>query len=205
MFKDRRDAGEQLGRALEHLRDEKPLILGIPRGGAEVAYYVARYLGADLSIVVARKLPYPSDPEAGFGAVAEDGSTFMFDRVTRYLTEGQIDRIKEDQVLEAERRVNVLRGGKPLPEMKDRTVVLVDDGIAMGSTMRAAISLCRRRGVCRLVVAVPVSGPEVATEIGALADELVVLKKPPFFRAVAQVYEKWHDVSDGEVLKIIEK
>jgi predicted phosphoribosyltransferase len=104
-----------------------------------------------------------------------------------------------------ERRMAVLRKGRPLPEIAGRTVILVDDGIAMGSTMRASIMLCRHREAGKIVVAVPVSGERVAVEIGEMVDEVVVLEQPTFFRAVAQVYENWYDVSDREVIEIMEK
>jgi putative phosphoribosyl transferase len=204
MFDDRRDAGRQLAEALADYRDEDVVVLAIPRGGVEVGFQVARALDADFSLVVVRKLPFPDNPEAGFGAIAEDGSTVVAERATYGLGRDTIERVAEFQREEIERRVQVLRRGKPLPDLKGRTVILVDDGIAMGSTMRAAIKLCEHEGAGRIVVAVPVTGEQTAREIGALVDEIVVLEKPPFFRAVAQVYRNWYDVSDREVLRIME-
>jgi predicted phosphoribosyltransferase len=208
MFKDRRDAGQQVARELEAYRDEEVLVLAIPRGGAEVGYQVARHLDADFSLLIARKLAYPQQPEAGFGAVAEDGSTVILDRATRWVSDQTVEEVVEEQRQEIERRVAVLRKGEPLPDLEGRTVILVDDGIAMGSTMRAAIKLCRRRNPGKIVVAVPVAGREVAAEIGdggdGLADEMVVLERPRFFRAVAQVYERWYDVPDSEVVALME-
>ena len=204
MFDDRRDAGRQLAKALADYQDKDVVVLAIPRGGVEVGYQVARALDADFSLVVVRKLPFPDNPEAGFGAIAEDGSTVIIERATYGLFRESIERIIEFQREEIERRVQVLRGGDPLPDLKGKTVILVDDGIAMGSTMRAAIKLCENQGAGRIVVAVPVTGERVAQEIGARVDEIVVLEKPPFFRAVAQVYRNWYDVSDREVLHIME-
>lgn len=203
MFKNRKDAGEKLGQALERYRAEKPVILAIPRGGVEVGLQVSRKLGADFSIVIARKLPFPDNPEAGFGAIAENGSTFIVESASNWLTGEDIERIKQEQIAEIERRVNVFRGGKPLPDIAGRTVILIDDGIAMGSTMRVAIELCRKRKAGKVVVAVPVAGREIADAISKEADELVVLKIPVYFRAVAQVYENWYDVSDEEVLDLL--
>jgi putative phosphoribosyl transferase len=140
----------------------------------------------------------------GFGAIAEDGSAVTIERATSGLLRDTIERIVEFQREEISRRIQVLRGGNSLPDLKNKTVILVDDGIAMGSTMRAAIKLCENQGVRRIVVAVPVTGERVAREIGALVDEVVVLEKPPFFRAVAQVYRNWYDVSDREVLEIMD-
>ena len=204
MFRDRTDAGKQLAQALEDYGQDNVLVLAIPRGGAELGYEVAKHLDAEFSILVSRKLPFPDNPEAGFGAMAEDGSTFIFKDTAGHLPAPTIERIVEDQKDEIERRVRVLRGGGPLPDIENRTVILVDDGIAMGSTMRASIRSCRNRNAGKIVVAVPVASPRVAREIEEMVDDLVVLETPPFFQAVAQVYEHWHDVSDEEVLEIME-
>jgi putative phosphoribosyl transferase len=202
-FGDRRDAGLQLAQALVRYQDEPVLVLAIPRGGAEVGYQVAKHLGAEFSLLVSRKLPFPYNPEAGFGAVAEDGSTFIFDDAARGLSAETVERIVQREEREIQRRIAILRGGQPLPEIAGKTVILTDDGIAMGSTMRASIQLCRNQGAAKVIVAVPVAGPRVAAEIATLADDVVILVQPPFFRAVAQVYRNWYDVSDREVLEIM--
>lgn len=205
MFKDREDAGKQLGRALEDYRSEDTLVLAIPRGGVEVGYQAARHLGAEFSLVIARKLPFPDRPEAGFGAVAENGEVVLLEGPAARVPENQQQRIIREQRAEIKRRVNILRDGDPLPPLEGRTVILVDDGIAMGSTMRASIQLCRERRPGTLVAAVPVAGARVKAQIAQLVDDLVVLETPPMFRAVAQVYEHWHDVSDSEVLEIMDR
>ena len=203
MFKNRKDAGEKLAKALEKYREENPVILAIPRGGVEVGLQVAAKLNADFSLVIARKLPFPDNPEAGFGAIAEDGSTFILESAYYWLEGETIERIKQQQIAEIERRIKTLRGDKPLPEIRGRTVILIDDGIAMVSTMRAAIELCRNRKAGKVVVAVPVAGREVAEELQKKVDDLIVLETPAYFRAVAQVYERWYDVSDEEVLDLL--
>ena len=203
MFKDRRDAGERLARALADYKDRDAVVLAIPRGGAEVGYQVAKALGADFSLVVVRKLPFPDNPEAGFGAIAEDGSMVILKYADYRLLRDTVERVADFQRDEVRRRVEVLRSGEPLPNLAGKTVILVDDGIAMGSTMQAAIKLCRNASAGRIVVAVPVSGARTAQEIGELVDEMVVLETPPFFRAVAQVYRNWRDVSDREVIRIM--
>jgi putative phosphoribosyl transferase len=203
MFDDRRDAGEKLGRALVRYKDRRALVLAIPRGGVEVGCQVARHLDADLSIIIARKLPFPDNPESGFGAIAEDGSTFLYPGAEHWLPAPVIDHIKREQKREIARRIDALRGGRPLPDLARRTVILVDDGIAMGSTMRAAIANCTNAGAAAIVVAAPVSGAQTASDIGRLVDEIVVLEQPPDFHAVAQVYRHWYDVSDREVLEIL--
>jgi predicted phosphoribosyltransferase len=203
MFKNRKDAGEKLASVLEKYREEAPLILAIPRGGVEVGLQIAKRLNAEFSLVIARKLPFPDSPEAGFGAIAEDGSTFIFENAQYWLAGETIERIKQQQITEIDRRIKALRGGNPLPEVAGRTVILVDDGIAMGSTMRAAVELCKKRKARKIVIAVPVAGKEVVEELKKRVDELVVLEIPPFFRAVADAYEKWYDVSDEEVLDLL--
>jgi putative phosphoribosyl transferase len=203
MFKNRKDAGEKLARALEKYGAENPLILAIPRGGVEVGLQVAKKLNSDFSLIISRKLPFPDNPESGFGAIAEDGSTFILENAYYWLSEENIERIKKEQIGEIRRRITALREGETLPEIKGRTVILIDDGIAMGSTMRAAIELCKNRKAGKIVVAAPVAGREVAEEIGRRVDELVVLEIPAHFRAVAQAYENWYDVSDEEVLDLL--
>ena len=203
MFTDRQDAGQQLARALGDYLDRDALVLAIPRGGVEIGYAVAGLLNAHLSLIVTRNLPYPDNPESGFGAMAEDGSVFIYPDAAAHLSADDIQRIKEAQRREIERRIAVLRDGQTLPTINGRTVILVDDGIAMGSTMRASIELCKNQQAGKIVVAVPVAGKRAIREIRPLVDEMIVLESSPFFRAVAQVYEHWHDVSDREVLELM--
>ncbi len=205
MFKDREEAGRKLGRALEAYRDSDVLVLAIPRGGVEVGYYVAEYLGAQLSMVIVRKLPLPTNPEAGFGAIAEDGGIFLIDRVARAVSLAVSMRIQAEQKQEIARRIEILRQGERLPEMEGRTVILVDDGIAMGSTMQAAVMLCRNKKAKKVVAAAPVAGPPAASDLAKVVDEIVILEQPMFFNAVAQAYENWYDVPDAEVVKIMQK
>lgn len=204
MFEDRKDAGTKLARALEKYKDKGVFVLAIPRGGVEVGYHVAKYLHADFSIIISRKLPFPTDPEAGFGAVTEDGSTFVLPDATRWVSQEEIDEIIEKQRQEITRRIVVLRRNVPLPNMKDKVVILVDDGIAMGSTMRASIMLCKNKEAKKIIVATPVTGRDTAKEIEEMVDEFVVLEKPLFFYAVAQVYKNWYDVLDKEVVEIMD-
>jgi predicted phosphoribosyltransferase len=205
MFKNRKEAGQKLGKSLEPYKGCDGIVLAIPRGGVEVGYYVAKHLELPLSIVVVRKLPFPGNPEAGFGAIAEDGSTFFVGRVYNQLSSEMIRTILDEQKQELERRIEVLREGKTLPTITGKTVILVDDGIAMGSTMQAAVMLCRNRKAKKIVVASPVAGPDTAAELAKVVDEAVILEKPLFFRAVAEAYENWYDVPDDEVIRIMQK
>lgn len=205
MFRDRKEAGMRLGEALERFAVRDPLVLAIPRGGAAVGYEAARRLGAEFSLLVSRKLPYPEQPEAGFGAVAEEGNPVVLRSAFWHVPLERIDRIIDEQRAEIRRRVDLLRNGEPLPPMKGRTVILVDDGLAMGSTMRAGIALCRMKEAREIVVAVPVAGERAAREVDRLVDETVVLEVPPDFRAVADSYERWYDVPDAEVIEIMRR
>lgn len=203
MFKDRKDAGEKLVKRLRHYKDSDALVLAIPRGGVELGYEVANALHCELFILICRKLPYPHNPESGFGAISEDGSIFIYEAATGGMSDEEIERITQAQRQEIKRRISVLREGKPLPSLKDRTVILIDDGIAMGSTMHAAVQMCKNSGAAKIVIAVPVAGEHSKREFSQVVDELVILESPINFRAVAQVYEHWYDVSDAEVLALM--
>jgi predicted phosphoribosyltransferase len=203
MFQNRTDAGRQLGVALSQYHATHSIVLAIPRGGVEVAHQVAKSLKLSLSLVVVRKLPFPDNPEAGFGALAEDGSLYFLPGANQRLPQSVILNTVQEQQTEVARRVKVLRGGDPLPELRQRHVILVDDGIAMGSTTQAAVKCCRGLGARRVTVAAPVASPEARTSLEASADEVVVLLCPPFFRAVAEFYRDWYDVPDQEVIGIM--
>ncbi|HBG27183.1 MAG: phosphoribosyltransferase [Planctomycetes bacterium GWF2_41_51] len=205
MFEDRKDAGQKLGKALEYYRHCDGVVLAIPRGGVEVGFYVAQQLSLPLSIVIVRKLPFPENPEAGFGAIAEDESAYFVNKVYDWMPFEKIQRVIDHQKEEVKRRVNVLRHDTPLPHITGKTVLLIDDGIAMGSTMQAAVMLCRNQKAKKIVIAAPVAGMETAMEMARIADEVVILEKPSDFRAVADYYQNWYDVSDEEVIEIMQK
>lgn len=205
MFKDRKDAGQKLAEALTAYLCEEPLVLAIPRGGVMVGYQVARHLQSALSVVIVRKLPFPDNTEAGFGAIAEDGSTYFVARALKAMPSDTVEQIIKEQKLEIMRRIKVLRKGKSLPVMKNRTVILVDDGIAMGSTMHAAIMLCKSNNAAKIIVAAPVAGPSITAELAEVVNKVVILEKPPYFHTVAQAYEKWYDVPDEEVIQIMQE
>lgn len=205
MFRDRRDAGILLGEALKSYGGEDVFVLAIPCGGAEVGRQVSRTLGCPFSLIISRKLPFPDNPESGFGAVSEDGSLWLLPGIDARMPRAVIERIKARQFREIARRITVLRKGRPLPDIVEKTVILVDDGIAMGSTMRASVACCRNRGAGRVIVASPVTGWTTAKEMEKIADDVIILEIPLNFYAVAQVYGNWYDVPDEEVLKIMER
>jgi putative phosphoribosyl transferase len=205
MFEDRKDAAIQLAYALEKYKNKNVLVLGILRGGAETGYYVALHLGAEFSVLVARKLGYPPNPEYALGAIAEDGSIYMNEAASETISQETVDIIADQQQKEIERRVAFFRNGEPLPELRDRTVILVDDGIATGATLFASIAMCRNKGVHKLIVAAPVSAKEKEREIQEVADEVVILEKPAAYYAVSQAYQKFSDLTDEEALAFMEK
>lgn len=205
MFTDRKDAALQLAQALEQYRNTNALVLGIPRGGAETAFYVAQHLNAELSLLVSRKLGHPNNPEYAVGALAEDGSVYLNPDVRGELSEATIDELAQQQQEEIIRRIKILRDGKPLPPLKDRVVILVDDGIATGATLYAAIAMCKNGGAARIVVAAPVSGRDKKRELLAEVDEVVILETPSFYHAVSQAYESFYNLTDKEAKGFMER
>jgi predicted phosphoribosyltransferase len=199
MFDDRDDAGRQLGVALQRHAGRDCLVIGIPRGGVTVGLRVAEALAAKFTLLVVRKLPFPDNPESGFGAIAEDGTIFLMPGAANGMEEDEINRIIAHQQAEVKRRIKALREGQPLPDLRGRQVILVDDGIAMGSTTMAATLCCRHLGAARVTVAAPVASFAARHLLAPAADEVVVLLAPPAFHAVAQFYRHWYDVPDREV------
>ncbi|MCT2583366.1 phosphoribosyltransferase [Actinophytocola gossypii] len=204
-FRDRIDAGRALAEVLEPLRAEAPIVLGLPRGGVPVAAEVAAELGAPLDIVLVRKIGAPGREELAVGAVGEDGVTVRNDEVLAELgltwadVSGQVERERAEIV----RRATELRPGGERPDLLDRTVVLVDDGIATGASVAAAIRVLRRLGVRRLVLAVPVAPADALPKLRALADDVVCPVTPDRFIAVGQWYTDFAQVSDREVRKLL--
>ncbi len=200
MFLDRIDAGNQLGSKLSEYNTDNALVLAIPKGGVPVGVRVALILNCDMDIIVTRKLPMPYNSETGFGAVAENGSVYLDKSVPFALDEKNVQTIIEEQKREIERRIDVLRQGRPLPDLTDRTIILVDDGIAMGSTMFASIRMCRENQAGYIIAAAPVASPRTVSALQEEADAVEVIETPSNFRAVASAYKEWHDVTDDEAL-----
>lgn len=205
MFENRKDAGEKLGHALEKYRDGNVLVLGIPRGGAETAYYIAHYLNAEMSLVITRKLGFPFNPEAAFGAVAEDESVYLSETARQLLSREEINNAIEQQKQEIRRRIQRLRGGKALPDLMGRTVIIADDGIATGATLFATIELCKKKKAARIIVAAPVSGENMEGILRKITDDVIILEKPLFFQAVSQGYLDFESVSDEEAAAFLKK
>ena len=205
-LKDRADAGRRLAARLAGYQDETPIVLALPRGGVPVGAEVSRALGAPLDIFIARKLGAPEQPELGIGAVAQGGLLVLNERIVRALklSEEHVKRAAEEELREVGRRLRLLRGDRPEPEVRGRTVILVDDGLATGATARAAILALRERGPGRLVLAVPVCPPRTADLLLREVDDLVFLETPADFYAVGYYYEDFQQVSDEEVVRLLE-
>jgi predicted phosphoribosyltransferase/dienelactone hydrolase len=204
-FRDRRDAGAQLASRLRDLRDEMPVVLGLPRGGVPVAYEVARALDAPLDVLLVRKLGVPWQPELAMGAIGEGGVQVLNPAVlaSTRVSEGDLDRIEQTERRELERRARAYRGDRAMTSVRGRTVVLVDDGLATGSTARAAIEVLRSLGAHRLVLAVPVASREAVAELRPEVDALVVVATPPDFRALGVWYGDFDPTSDQEVVRLL--
>jgi len=206
-FADRTDAGRQLAERLLPLAAEHPVVIGLPRGGVPVAREVALALDAPLDFLAVRKLGAPHNPEYGIGAVAEDGTRVIDPEAIAVLgiRNSTLDAIGERETAELRRRVSLYRGDRPPVEVAGRTVIVVDDGVATGVTDLAALRALRRRNPRRLVLAVPVCPPETARLLREDADEVVCLQAPPRFLGVGQWYEDFSQVSDEEVLAVLEE
>jgi putative phosphoribosyl transferase len=201
LFEDRHDAGRRLAESLLLYR-HNAIVLAIPRGGVPVGYEVSQMLDVPLDLIIPRKLPIPSDPEAGFGAVAPDGTVVLNEKLMGYLglSTEEIGAIVGDVLGEVRRRIREYRGDRPFPSLTGRNVIVVDDGLASGYTMIAAVRAIKKERPRRVIVAVPCS-PETSVErLEKEADEVVCLAVQPYGPfAVASYYEKFPDLSDEEV------
>jgi putative phosphoribosyl transferase len=202
-FADRRDAGRRLAAALAHLRDRRPVVLAVPRGGVVIGRQVADQLQAPMDIIVPRKLRAPFNPELAVGAVAEGGAVFVDEATARGVSRAYLDTEIAAQQQEIERRVQVYRAGRPIPDLAGRTAIVVDDGIATGATLVAALRAVRALGPAHLVAAVPVAPPEGVARLAQEADEVVCLFAPEVFYAVGQFYDDFRQVEDDEVIALL--
>ncbi len=201
IYRDRRDAGKRLAERLLIYR-HNAIVLAIPRGGVPVGYEVAKRLEVPLDLIIPRKLPIPSDPEAGFGAIAPDGTIVLNERLVAYcgLSVKDIEQIASEVLAEVRRRIKEYRGDRPLQDLKNKNVIIVDDGLASGYTMIAAVRAVRKEQPKRIIVAVPCSPESSVERLEKEADEVVSLAVQPYGPfAVASYYESFPDLSDEEV------
>ena len=206
LFRDRLDAGARLAEALGKYRGQDVLVLGIPRGGVPVAAEVAQRLDAELDVVVARKLGAPGQPELAIGAVTANGGCFLNEALMRDLgvSDAYLQRVKREQMSEARQREQRFRGGRQRSRIAGRTVIVVDDGLATGATMRAATRSVRKARPGRLLSAVPVGSQEACAALREEVDELVCLSEPVLFWAVGSYYQHFEPTEDAEVQRILE-
>ena len=201
LFDDRADAGRRLAGRLTHLHGGC-VVVGLPRGGVPVAAEVAAALDVPLDVIVVRKLGVPTQPELGMGAIGEGGVRIVNEDIVRQsgVRLDELDAVERRERAELERRVDRYRGGRAAVALADRTVIVVDDGIATGSTARAACAVVRALGATRVVLAVPVAPPRWADDLGDAADELVCVATPEPFRAIGPWYRDFTQTSDDEVV-----
>lgn len=205
LFRDRLDAGAQLGEALRERGELTPVVLGLPRGGVPVAAEVARALDAPLDVLVVRKLGVPSHPELAMGAVGECGVRVLDETVVRRsrVSPGQLAAVERTERAEVERRSDRLRRGRTALALTGRTALVVDDGLATGATARAACHVARALGAARVVVTAPVGAPDAVERLRADADDVVCLQAPDAFSAVGQWYADFRPTTDEEVERLL--
>ncbi|GAA1823099.1 phosphoribosyltransferase [Planosporangium flavigriseum] len=205
IFYDRVDAGQRLAPELAHLRAEDVVVLGLPRGGVPVAFEVARALDAPLDVIVVRKVGVPWQPELAMGAVGEDGTMIVNPAVIRAarVDQHELAAAANDARAELTQRVERLRGDRPRIDLRGKTAVIVDDGIATGATARVACQVARAQGADRVVLAVPVAPPAAVTAMSDVADEVVCVQQPDLFQAVGQFYEDFSATSDADVVTLL--
>ena len=205
-FLNRTDAGRLLSEKLEkYAGRDGVIVLGLPRGGVPVAYEVAKRLRAPLDVFIVRKLGVPGFEELAAGAIASGGVRVLNEDVVRaipYASEA-IEAVTARETAELQRREQTYRDGRAAPELRDKIAIMVDDGLATGATMRAAVKALRQRGAAKIVVAVPVGPPDTCHEISKEADETICLSTPPFFQAVGQYYDDFSQTSDDDVRELL--
>jgi predicted phosphoribosyltransferase len=205
-FPDRRAAGRELAVALQRYRGQDVVVLGLPRGGVPVAFEVAEALGAPLDVLVVRKLGVPNQPELGFGAIGEEGVRLLNQRVLSHVrvSDKDIAAVEAAERAELQRRVERYRGDRDRIPVVGRTVLIVDDGFATGSTVRAAATVARGQGAARVVLAAPVGASDTVAELRAYADDVVCLGTPVPFVAVGSGYRSFPQNTDEEVCGLLE-
>lgn len=204
-YADRADAGRQLGAAVEHLRSQNPVVVGLPRGGVVVAAEVADAIDAPLDVIIVRKLGAPGQPELGLGAIAEGGVLLLNKRLMRQVgvSKARLQSTIDAATEELNRRLERYRGAADPVEIAGRTVILVDDGLATGSTARAAIGALQHLGAAEIHVAVPVGAPSTVRELQDVADSVTCLTAPFMLSSVGQHYADFTQTTDDEVVRLL--
>ncbi len=206
-FANRVEAGKRLASELESFVGKNAIILAIPRGGVVVGYEIAKEFNLYLDVIIPRKIGAPDNPELAIGAMTEDGTIILDQKLVAYLGVSQ-DYIKEEserQKNEIKRRLKLYRGNDPYPDFHGQNVILVDDGIATGSTMKAALASVKNRGARTVTVAVPVGPPSTINELKKQADKVVCPYTPEYFEAIGQFYVNFDQTSDQEVIQLLKE
>lgn len=206
LYKNRLEAGKKLAKKLKKYKGKDVFVFAIPRGGVPVAYEVAKFLEIPLDVIAVRKIPIPWNPEAGFGAVASDGTLYLNEEMVADLNLDQktIKKLADEVLEEIKRREEKYRGQKPFPKIKNKTVIVIDDGLASGYTMMAAVNFLKKQKPAKIIVASPTISEGAHNEVKPLVDELISLfiqKDYPY--AVASFYEEWYDLTDEEVMNYL--
>ncbi|HED24385.1 MAG TPA: phosphoribosyltransferase [Firmicutes bacterium] len=206
-FSDRRQAGEKIAIRLDSYRGEEPLILAVPRGGIAVAEPVWERLGGEIDLIITRKIGAPFQPELAVGAVSGDGFVMINEQLVSRMNipEGYIESRAAEEQAEINRRLRLYRGDRPFPSIDNRLVILVDDGVATGYTLLAALRSLQQKQTLKLILAVPVGPPDTLARLAEEVDELVYLEAPPHFTAVGQFYVRFDQVGDAEVINVLQK
>lgn len=204
-FRNREEAGRRLAQRLGRFRGRDVVVLGLPRGGVPVAAEVARALDAPLDVLVARKLGTPLNPELGMGAISEEGARYVDEGIREVVgaSAADVTAVIARERAELDRRIVHYRGARPLPDVRDRTVILVDDGIATGGTVRAALRALRRLGAGEVVVAAPVAAAQTTAILRQEADEVVCVSEPSNLAAIGYWYDDFRQVEDEEVVELL--
>lgn len=207
IFRDREDAARQLAQRLRGRKFHQPLVLAIPRGGVPTGAVLARELGAELDVVLSRKLRAPAQPELAVGAVGEDGSVYINRQAEEILgpMKGYLEDERRHQWAEIARRKQLFRAARPQAAVAGRSVIVTDDGIATGSTMIAALQSIRTREPRELIVAVPVASPDRLAEVRKWCDDVICLHSPEEFWAIGQFYEDFSQVEDEQVVELLKQ
>ena len=208
IFRDRTDAGRLLADKLQRFAQAPGvLVLALPRGGVPVAYEIARAIKVPMDVFIVRKLGVPDQPELAMGAIASGGTRVLNESLIRALgvSRGLVDRITEQEQTEVQRRERLYRGDRPFPDLHGRTVILVDDGLATGASMYAAVKALRQLTPARLIVAVPVAVEEVCTQLRPIVDEIICATTPQPFEGVGRWYQNFAQTTDDEVRELLRR
>lgn len=208
IFKDRKEAGKQLAKRLKKYRENpETIVIGLPRGGVVTAFEVAKDLNIPLDIVVPRKIGAPFNPEFAIGAISEKGFRVFNKELidSMGISEDYIERTVSREIREIERRKSKYRSNRAPLNLSVKTVIIIDDGIATGSTMMAGIESVREKGAARIIVAVPTVASDTIEKINSLVDEFIYLDAPEYFGAVGAFYEQFNQVEDEEVINLLKQ